>query len=153
LKQISKLLATLFYAGYFPIAPGTVGSLFALVIYLIIPKTVIQLPYFWLFPVVLVLPSVLVTGEAEKLMQRDDKRIVLDEFTGFFFAVIFLPKSILVGFTAFIFFRIFDILKPPPVNTIQRWKGGWGIVFDDVMAGIYANLLTQIVYFTLLLTG
>jgi phosphatidylglycerophosphatase A len=153
LKQIFRLLATLFYAGYFPVAPGTVGTILALIVYLIIPKTVLELSCFWLFPLLVIIPAVLITGEAEKLMQRDDKRIVLDEFVGFFFAVLFLPKTIAIAVAAFLLFRLFDIIKPPPIDTIQRWKRGWGIVFDDVMAGIYANLLIQIGYFIFLLTG
>jgi len=153
LKQIFRLLATLFYAGYFPVAPGTVRTILALIVYLIIPKTVLELSCFWLFPLLVIIPAVLITGEAEKLMQRDDKRIVLDEFVGFFFAVLFLPKTIAIAVAAFLLFRLFDIIKPPPIDTIQRWKRGWGIVFDDVMAGIYANLLIQIGYFIFLLTG
>ena len=151
MRKISKLLATLFYAGYFPVAPGTFGTLVALGVYLVLPRNFIELPCFWLFPVLLTIPMVVIITEAEKGMERDDKRIVLDEFIGYFYAVIFLPKSLSIGIGAFILFRIFDILKPPPVYQIQKWKAGWGVVADDVMAGIYANLILQIGYFLFLL--
>jgi phosphatidylglycerophosphatase A len=151
LRKISQLLATVFYAGYFPVAPGTFGTLVAFGVYLILPRNFIELPCFWSFPVLLTIPLVVIITEAEKGMERDDKRIVLDEFLGYFYAVIFLPKSLFVGIGAFVLFRIFDILKPPPVYQIQKWKAGWGVVADDVMAGIYANLILQIGYFLYLL--
>ena len=151
MRKISQLLATVFYAGYFPVAPGTFGTLVAFGVYLILPRNFIELPCFWSFPVLLTIPLVVIITEAEKGMERDDKRIVLDEFLGYFYAVIFLPKSLYVGIGAFVLFRIFDILKPPPVYQIQKWKAGWGVVADDVMAGIYANLILQIGYFLYLL--
>ncbi len=150
-ENICKLISTLFYSGFFPVAPGTIGTLIAFIVYLIIPETIIEYPYFWAFPVLLFIPAVTVTGAAESKMQRDDKRIILDEFLGYFFAVLFLPKSLVIGGAAFILFRVFDIFKPPPVNSIQKWKSGWGIVGDDVMAGIYANLILQTGYFLALL--
>jgi len=80
-------------------------------------------------------------------MERDDKRIVLDELVGYFFAVIFLPKSLTVAIIALILFRLFDIFKPSPVFELQSLKGGFGVVLDDVMAGIYSSLILQIGYF------
>jgi phosphatidylglycerophosphatase A len=146
-RQFSKLISTLLYSGYFPVAPGTIGTLIAFIVYLLLPRMFVELPCFWVFPLLLLIPVVTLTGEAEKIMEKDDKRIVLDEFLGYFFAVIFLPKSLLIGAAAFLLFRLFDILKPPPIDNIQNWKSGWGIVCDDVMAGIYANLIIQIAYF------
>jgi len=148
-RYISKLISTLFYTGYFPVAPGTAGTIVAFAVYLLLPKTFIELPCFWMFPLLLTIPVVAVVSEAEKGMKRDDKRIVLDEFLGYFYAVLFLPKSLAIGIAAFILFRLFDILKPAPINKLQKWKSGWGVVADDVMAGIYANLIVQIGYFLL----
>ncbi len=152
LRKICKIISTLFYIGYFPIAPGTVGTLAALILYLLLPASVIDLPCFWLFPILLTIPVVTIVSEAEKGMNRDDKRIVLDEFIGYFYAIIFLPKSIIIGVIAFLLFRFFDIYKPPPINDLQKWPSGWGVVADDVMAGIYANLILQVGYFIFLLT-
>lgn len=148
-RSLCKLLATVFYTGFFPIAPGTVGTLIAFFVYLLLPKQIIELPCFWLFPLLLTIPSVVITSEAEKGMDKDDKRIVLDEFIGFFYATLFLPKSIILAVAAFFLFRLFDITKPPPINRIQSWRNGWGIVFDDIAAGIFANLILQIGYFIL----
>ena len=78
-------------------------------------------------------------------MLKDDPKIILDEFTGFFFGIIFLPKNVLIVLFAFILFRVFDIFKPQPVGMLQKLDSGWGIVADDVMAGIYTNISLQIV--------
>ena len=135
------------YIGYFPVFPGTVGSIAAFIIYLLIPKSVIESPVFFVFPIILFLASVFITGKAEEEMEKDDKRIVLDEMAGYFIAIMFLPKSFLVGFIALILFRIFDISKPSPIYELQKLPRGWGVVIDDVMAGIYANLCLQIIFF------
>jgi phosphatidylglycerophosphatase A len=146
-QKIFRHISTLFFVGYIPIAPGTFGTIAALLVYLILPKYGLENPWFFIIPLLLVLPAIVFTGEAEKIMKKDDKRIVLDEFIGYFFAVLFLPKTLMIGLLAFILFRIFDIIKPEPINRMQNWKGGIGIVADDIMAGIYANLLLQIGYF------
>ena len=89
-------------------------------------------------------------------MGHDNGKIVVDEFIGFLFALLFLPKTLMVIIIAFILFRIFDIFKPEPVNVLQKLSGGWGVLADDVMAGIYANFSLQILirifpkFFTLL---
>jgi phosphatidylglycerophosphatase A len=147
MKKVMRFLATVGNIGYFPYAPGTIGTLVAFIVYLLLPITIVEHNYFWVLPVIMVFPSVFITGKAEQEMEKDDKRIVLDEFVGYFFAVLFLHRSFIVGVFAFILFRFFDIVKPEPVDSLQRMKNGWGIMADDVMSGIYANLCLQIIYF------
>ena len=147
MKSLAKIPATLFFIGYCPFAPGTVGTVAALIVYLVLPEKFVNSSYFFLFPLLLFLPSVYLCGKAEKSMKKDDQRIVLDEFVGYFVSMVFLPKGFWLALIGFILFRFFDIVKIPPVNDLQGLKGGWGIVMDDVMAGIYANLLLQITYF------
>lgn len=69
---------------------------------------------------------------------------MLDELIGYFVATLFLPHNWLVGLYAFILFRVFDIAKPFPIYRSQKLRNGWGVVIDDVLAGIYANVLLQI---------
>lgn len=150
MKKISIIISSLFYVGFFPRFPGTIGSLFTFIIYLFLPRNMIEHPFFFVVPFMLILPAVYLTSKAEVYMKKDDSRIVLDEFVGYFFAVLFLPKSFVLGLIALILFRFFDIFKPPPVYQVQYLKGGWGIVIDDVIAGIYANLCLQIIYFLII---
>ncbi len=148
--MIYRLISSLFYIGYVPKAPGTFGTIAAFILYCLLPVEFIEHSYFWLVPVLLIIPSYWIITKAEEQMERDDQRIVLDELIGYFFAVIFLPKHLLIAVLAFILFRAFDILKPAPVYELQSLKKGAGVIADDVMAGIYANLILQIIYFLFL---
>jgi len=144
-RNFYTFTATLLGAGFFPGAPGTAGTVVAAVLYFLIPEVYFNkflpgIPILILFTLI----TVHITGKAEKGMKKDDSRIVLDEFSGFFFAVLFLPKKLVILIIAFILFRIFDIFKPEPVRSLQRLGSGWGIVADDVMAAIYANICLQI---------
>jgi phosphatidylglycerophosphatase A len=142
----SKFIATLFGIGYFPVAPGTAGTLAAAAVYLLIPGSFF-VKFIPGFPVLIIITllGVFITGKAEQVMSKDDGRIVLDEFAGFFFGVFFLPKNFVLLVFVFILFRVFDIFKPEPIFRLQKLRSGWGIMADDVMAGIYANICLQIV--------
>ncbi|MFC1887491.1 phosphatidylglycerophosphatase A [Candidatus Cloacimonadota bacterium] len=142
---ISKIIATLGGIGYIPGAPGTAGTVAAATVYFLLPGSFFidplsVLPLLFLLTIF----SVYFTGVAEKVMTKDDKHIVLDEFTGFFYAVIFLPKNFVLIIIAFILFRVFDIFKPFPINLVQKLKGGWGIMADDILAGIFTNICLRI---------
>jgi phosphatidylglycerophosphatase A len=144
-NKIATFLATLFYIGYFPYASGTIGSLFSFVVlWFFLSFSTLSIVLFFFVSVF----SIFVCDIAEKnFNKKDDGRIVLDEFVGSFFSVVFLPKVIFYYISAFILFRIFDITKPLGIKKIQNIKGGLGIVIDDVFAGILANLvLVAILY-------
>ncbi|UCH78138.1 MAG: phosphatidylglycerophosphatase A [Candidatus Coatesbacteria bacterium] len=142
-SRLATFLASVGYLGYSPIAPGTVGTLAAVAVYWwFVPAG------YWVVVVAVVATAVGVWagGVAEKVWgERDPRRVCLDEFAAYFIAVAFLPKTLpyLVG--AFILSRAFDILKPFPANRSQRLRGGWGIMADDVVASLYANLVLQAV--------
>jgi len=139
-EKIIKLLATGFGSGLSPFAPGTMGTLVG------IPVCLVCLPLTWparfLFVIVLSTLAIYISGRAEMTYsKKDDQRIVIDEIVGF--QVAMLPVAI-IGLNiciAFVLFRIFDIWKPFPVNKLQDLPGGWGVVMDDVVAGIYAGVL------------
>jgi len=139
-EKTIKLLATGFGSGLSPFAPGTMGTLVS------IPICLVCLPLTWpvrfVFVIVLSALAIFVSGRAEIIYEKkDDQRIVIDEIAGF--QVAMLPVAI-TGWhlcVAFVLFRIFDIWKPFPVNRLQDLPGGWGVVMDDVGAGIYAGVL------------
>ena len=146
--QVIQVLATGFGAALSPVAPGTVGTLVGLVICLF------SYPLAWplrlLYVVAISAVSVYVAGQAEKLYGKtDDQRIVIDEIAGL--QVTMLPVAItgLHLLLAFVLFRIFDIWKPFPLNHFQKFPGGWGVVADDLGAGVYGGL----VLFLFTLTG
>ena len=148
MKRLSVFISTLFGIGYFPKAPGAAGSFAAAVFYFLLPKkiflsTVTETVYLTIL-VISAVGSVFFISKAEEILGHDNGKIVIDEFFGYLVAVLFLPKTLVIIGSAFILFRIFDILKPEPVNVLQKLPKGWGVLADDVMAGIYANISLQI---------
>lgn len=138
--KIIKILATGFGAGLSPIAPGTAGTLAGVLICLLS----CPLPGFFRFFFVIAISavSVYVAGQAETLYGKtDDQRIVIDEIAGFQVAMLPVTITGLHLLLAFVLFRIFDIWKPFPLNRFQNFHGGWGVVADDLGAGIYAGII------------
>ena len=78
---------------------------------------------------------------------EDPRQVVIDEGVGFLFTVSLLPTDIWTVIVAFFVFRVLDIIKPPPARQLEALPGGWGIVVDDVVAGIYGNLLIRLLFF------
>ena len=72
--------------------------------------------------------------------------MVIDEFVGFFVTVSLLPQSVLMGIVGFFVFRILDIIKPPPARQVEALPGGWGIVGDDVVVGIYGQMILWLAF-------
>lgn len=139
-EKIIKLLATGFGSGLSPFAPGTMGTLVG------IPVCLVCLPLSWpaRFVSVIILSAlaIVVSGRAETIYsKKDDQRIVIDEIVGFQVAMLPIAITGLNICVAFVLFRIFDIWKPFPVNRLQDLPGGWGVVIDDVAAGIYAGVI------------
>lgn len=144
-KPFIIFLATGAYAGYSPLVPGTVGSLWGLAIYYF---TFTLRPLEGaLFLIIGIALSISVAGEARPILGgKDPSPIVCDEIIGFCVAAFALPFSLFNAILVFILFRFFDILKPFPAGLIdRRLGGGAGIVLDDVAAGIYANVAAQVI--------
>jgi phosphatidylglycerophosphatase A len=132
------------YAGFFPVASGTVGSAVALALFWIIPP--LQ-DWIVLLPCILVSLAIgiPIASAMEKHYGEDPSEVVWDEVVGQWIALLLLPPIWYLWVAAFFVFRVFDIIKPPPANVFDRMRGGFGIMMDDVIAGIYANLVIQLV--------
>ena len=143
---IIRTLASGLGLGYSPIASGTLGAIWGIPIFiafaglpvLIFALTLIAFTFF----------SIWISNQAIPLYGNEDpSQIVIDEIVGMLFAVAFWKPEIKILLVGFILFRLFDILKPWPVNWMEtRFPAGWGVVLDDVMAGIYANLTMWILF-------
>ncbi len=144
-KFQAKLVSTFFYAGYFPFAPGTFGSLLALlIIWFLIPAF-----FYILIPlsIGIFFLSVWSATRAEEFFGQDGSPIVIDEVTGMVISLIFVPREIKFFLGAFLLFRFFDIVKLPPARQVEKLEGGWGVTLDDVIAGIYANLSLHLIFY------
>ena len=146
--DIFSVISTLFGIGFIPFMPGTFGTLAAMVVYLGIPESWLNsfpnVMFFIILISILFLLGVWFTKKAENKLGHDAGSIIWDEFVGYFVAVLFLPHSLLMGVYAFAIFRVFDIAKPFPIKQSQNFPHGWGIMIDDILAGIYTNIFMQL---------
>ena len=137
-------LATGFYVGRMPFAPGTVGTLIGLPVAYVIGW--LSLPLAMAAAVALILGAVWIAQEAEQqLGQKDPGCIVIDEIAGMCVTLLGIPLTFGTGLAGFILFRLFDIAKPPPIRYLERrLPGGWGVVMDDVAAGLIAQIVLRV---------
>jgi phosphatidylglycerophosphatase A len=144
-----RLAATLFLIGEAaPVAPATFASFAMLpIVYLYWTSNVIVQAFLVL---VVIWVAVLVSTRAEVVYGHDAKAIVIDEVAGMLVTFLFMPEvvgtkaKIVALLAGFLLFRLFDVVKPFPAGRAQRWPGGLGVVFDDVLAAVYANVLLRI---------
>jgi len=139
---INKLLSTFFGLGLLPAAPGTWGAFGAFILWLFFFRHM-DLRLYVLIVILLSAVGVYASDFAEKniFKKHDSPHIVIDEACGFFVSMIGVSTGIYWGIAGFILFRIFDIWKPYPVNKTQELPGGYGIMFDDITAGIYVAII------------
>ena len=138
---IWRFVATFFYLGKLPFAPGSWGSLGALLLWLFLPVTFsVQLSVIIILFVLGVYSS---SRMAKYLDDHDPSEVVIDEVVGMGISLFMLPHSPGLYFLAFILFRVFDILKPSFIYRIQNLSGGWGIMLDDVLAGLITFALVN----------
>ena len=142
-EAVFKSIATLGFIGYLPYAPGTFGSALGLITFFLFNPS---LHAHLLIIILGTLIGIYTSSVAELVLkEKDSKKIVIDEFIGFYVAVLFIPRTPGFLITAFILFRFFDILKPLAIDKLEKaLSKGRGIMADDIMAGIYANIVLQI---------
>jgi len=138
-ERFVRLVATGLGTGLVPHAPGTAGTLVGVPLFLVFAQMPWQLHL--LSILALAVLAVYVSGATEKaLNSKDAPCIVIDEIVGFQFTMLLIPPTLPHIVLGFIAFRIFDIIKPFPIGLCERKiPGGWGIVADDIVAGIYGR--------------
>jgi phosphatidylglycerophosphatase A len=138
--RLAVFVATVGYCGYFPFAPGTVGSLAGLGFYLLVWWTGSA------FVEVMMIAALFAAGvwagtTAERYFGGVDPRpIVLDEVVGMLITLAFIPVGWSGALVGFLLFRLFDVIKPFPAGRLEQLHGGLGVMADDAMAAIYANV-------------
>jgi len=150
MRALALLLASNCGLGYAPFASGTVGTLAGLPVFWLLHRLA-PLEYLlaWLAVTAVAVWAAGVAGRHYGVV--DDGRIVIDELAGYLVTVAFLPWSWTTAWLGFFWFRLFDIFKPPPANWLDRHcKNGFGVVFDDVAAGLYAALALRLTLWLLL---
>ncbi len=139
-----KYIATLGFIGYIPFAPGTFGSALACILFVLIKPSV----SLHLITLLFLIPIGIISSHYAEILldDKDSRHIVIDEFCGYFIAVLFLPFKAFYIIGAFFLFRFFDILKPFPIRAAGHvFRGGIGIMADDIVAALFTNVILQIV--------
>ena len=139
MKRVIRGIATLGFVGYFPLAPATAGSAFVTAVAYFVP--VPPLPVALGIILVATFVAVWICGEAEKELGHDARPIVADEAVGQSVALIGAHHDIITFAAAFVVFRVLDIWKPVGARQSQKLPGGWGVVTDDIIAGLVACLI------------
>ena len=149
-NKLANWFSTVFKVGYLPLAPGTWGSLAALAVWFLIIESTSTITFIALIIIIFAL-GVYTSSITERYLNKiDPSVIVIDEWVGQWIALLFLPKSLLWGLVAFALFRLFDIWKPYPINSLDKISNGWGIMLDDVLAGLYALLGVQLLRYLII---
>ncbi|HUT02182.1 MAG TPA: phosphatidylglycerophosphatase A [Phycisphaerae bacterium] len=154
---LARLIVTGFGTGYLPVAPGTWGSAAVCGIFLAVAWVTRGRQHCVTGTMALLAVAATITcGRLGRFCEsafgrKDPRQCTLDEWAGQALALCFLPLGptgrgwLAAAGVAFVAFRVFDIVKPPPVRQLERLPHGWGIVADDLAAGLYANLVAQLV--------
>jgi phosphatidylglycerophosphatase A len=143
LQAIQIVVGSVLGSGFIPIAPATFGALLTLPLVWVLPKSV--LVYGGVTLVLFFLGVWLATG-LEQRWGHDARRITIDELVGMLVSFGYVPFGLIPAIVGFLLFRFFDIVKLPFVRWFERLPGGWGIVMDDVMAGVCTNVVMQVLF-------
>ena len=151
MNEIYKIFSTVFYIGYIKWAPGTFGSLFSIIIIVFLYNIINYFEFIILFFILFFLAIIIVGKFSDLIKKHDAKEIVIDEFLGIYLIIIFsnnfhsfngMFKYLLI----FLIFRFFDIIKFFPANLIdKKIKNVYGVILDDLIAGIYTIIILTII--------
>jgi len=147
--SIYKLIATALGAGYLPKAPGTWGSVLAVIICIVLHHFLLLSNSLLItLTIIFTIIGTWATYKLEPMWGEDPSRVVIDEVIGIWITLLFLPYSMTTFVLALILFRIFDIWKPLFIRKLEKIPYGIGVMADDILAGVYANLVLQVIYYT-----
>ena len=152
MKNFTKYFATLFGIGFITLAPGTFGSLFAILIWYVFIDLFSIFYFIALFLFVLSVSFYLTDIYLDNYKKKDPSEVIIDEFLGQSIPLLFIVNfNIYEVFIAFVTFRFFDIYKIYPINKIEDLKGSYGVILDDIVAGIYSLIILMLYKILILL--
>ncbi len=129
--------------GYMPVAPATCSCIISIVIwYLLLPYKIAYIA----IAVLLFIAGVVLSNDLTKVWGKDPHRIVIDEYACLLLPLYFTPPKIAPLLITFLLFRIFDIVKPPPLKRLEHVSHGWGVMLDDLGAAVYTTVIIRIIF-------
>lgn len=143
INTVEKLIGSGLYTGYIPLASGSFGSIFALLIYFI-PG--FEKPYV-IIPAILIITflGIRLGTKFESLYGKDPAECTIDEVVGMWITLLFLPKDFFIALIAFVVWRTLDIIKPFPARKSESLKGGLGIMMDDIISAVYSLIIVHLI--------
>ena len=143
--KISEWIATCFKVGYLPLAPGTWGSVFAILLWWVLLKD-LNTYIFGVVIIIFLLIGIVVSNIIiDQSGDHDPSHIIIDELVGQWLALFLIPDGFFNIAISFILFRFFDIIKPWPIRLIEKFPKGLGVMSDDLTAGLITLVLIQII--------
>lgn len=140
-----KITSTSLGIGYIGKGAGTAAAVACSVCWYLVYRGGYEPVFSLLVTVVITLLGIWSSNVVSKIWGKDPARVVIDEVAGMCISLLFIPVTLKYVIAALILFRFFDIVKPLYIKKLEKLPGGWGIMLDDVLAGVYANLILQIV--------
>jgi len=138
LRFLRLLFATGFFTGYIPFAPATFACLISVAVW----YCLISFKIFYLvISIGLFAAGIFLSDQLSKTMGKDPRQIVIDEYACLLLPLFFTPLKIIPLAITFVLFRLFDIVKPPPLRQLEKLPGGWGIMLDDLGAAVYTMVV------------
>ena len=152
MKNFSKYFATLFGIGFISIAPGTFGSLCAIFVWYVFIDFLSIFYFIVLFLFVLSVSFYFTGNYLDNYKKKDPSEVIVDEFLGQSIPLLFIVSfNIYEVLIAFVTFRFFDIYKIYPINKMEDLKGSYGVILDDIVAGIYSLIILMLYKILMLL--
>ena len=145
-QKIADNIATVFGVGRLPVSPGTWGSLAGLILCLTLHGYIVL--YILVFVALFILGVISAANIEAGSGVKDPAYIVIDEFVCIFPVFFLIPISPAYVLAGFIIYRLMDIIKPPPIRKIEKLKGGWGIMLDDLAAAVYTNIILHVLVYS-----
>ncbi len=143
MNRLATLVASFLYTGFFPFAPATFATAVFLAAYWLVPGG--EWTAHWAVLVATTMVAVPASTRVERAHGKDPNCVVIDEVVGIQIALAFAEPTLAGVIAAFLLFRLFDIWKPFPIHRLQSLPGGWGIVADDALAGLYARVVLAVI--------
>lgn len=142
LAKLATFVATAGYVGFVPVAPGTFGSAVGLIVY-----ASVRVTQSWMIEAAVIAialsAGIWAADRVERQLGKDPGVVVIDEVLGMLVTVAFLDVNVTGAVVGFFIFRILDVIKPPPAARLENLHGGPGIMFDDLMAGVYGQIVMR----------
>jgi phosphatidylglycerophosphatase A len=145
--KLHKLIATVFGIGYVEKGGGTIAAAVCCIIWLLIPAHNFTNSWQVLLTIAISVLGVWSGNVVEAMWGKDSNKIVIDEVAGMMITLLFIPVQFKFVLAGLVLFRFFDIAKPLFIKKMELLPEGWGVMADDVLAGLYANILLQIIVF------